>query len=102
MLQIRGFYYLCSLTFPTAYILALITALTPDAPPIVFARPFAVAPGEGAPLAPGRRPPVVPETCARWRCRHCRAASPPPAGTDSRTGGNLFNQQILEKMLRTA
>lgn len=37
MLQITGFYDFCSLTFPMAYIPTLVTALTSDALPNVFA-----------------------------------------------------------------
>lgn len=37
MLQITGFYDFCSLTFPMAYIPTLITTLTSDASPNVFA-----------------------------------------------------------------
>lgn len=60
MLQITGFYDFCSLTFPMAYIPTLITALTSDALPDVFAPVLPicgdVALGETkTPVSPGRK-----------------------------------------------
>ncbi|XP_058663633.1 cuticle collagen 2C-like [Ammospiza nelsoni] len=56
------------------------------------------------PAGPGRRPPVVPETSARWRCRHCRAASRPPGCARSASSGKPLGpgQAVIRSLSHTA
>lgn len=85
MLQTRGFYDFCCLTFPTACIPALITALS---------RLLAALPGEAPAGA----------ACRSGHVRQVALPPPPlPAATDSRPGeAGLTADHWGEKNVRTA